>query len=343
MSPAQKWNYLISVVALVALLSIAGAAAQTQSNQQPQSVAPQSVTPQTETPKPTASPVRLSVIVADEKKRVVDDVRQDDFRVSEDGVQQTITLFTQEKLPLSYGLVVDNSGTMRTQLPWIIETCATIIRSNEPGDETLIVRFVGNENIEVVQEFTSDKRLLSRALENLYVEGGATALIDALYLSASRLTQHRKDETGRRRALILISDGEDRDSFYKKDELFDMLRKADVQIFVIGLTKEIENNAGSRAKVKAMDFLERLARETGGRVFYVEKASAFLPAIEEIVRSLRTQFVVGYTPTNGVQDGSYRKVQVSIADVPGRDKRQTITRAGYTAPGGKVKEDKKRK
>ena len=125
------------------------------------------------------------------------------------------------------------------------------------GDETFLVRFISSDKIETVQDFTASKDLLLDGLESLYVEGGQTAVIDAVYLSAERIAEYKKgdDNDRRRRALIVVTDGEDRVSFYKQEQLFARLREADVQIYVIGFVSELEKEGG---------FIRKSPRERGG-------------------------------------------------------------------------------
>jgi Ca-activated chloride channel family protein len=280
--------------------------------------------------------VRLNVRVIDRQNRPVSDVRQDEFRVFEDGVPQTISSFTKEEVPISYGLVIDNSGSLRSQIDKVIEAGKAIVNDNKPGDETFLVRFVDSENIETVQDFTANKAALLDALDSLYIQGGQTAVIDAVYLSAERVAQYKKgdDNDRRRRVLILVTDGEDRNSYYKQEQLFARLREDDVQIYVIGFVKELDKEGGLISKSpreKAMNLLSRLAKETGGRVFFPESTAELPKIAEEITRDMRTQYVIGYSPTNKAHDGTYRTVRVTVADAPGRDKRIAITRPGYIA------------
>ncbi len=282
--------------------------------------------------------VNLNVRVIDRLNRPINDVRQDDFRIFENGVQQSVAFFTREEVPINYGLVIDNSGSLRTQIDKVIEASKTIVTSNKTGDETFVVRFIDSDKIETVQDFTSNQTLLFDALEGLYVEGGATAILDAVYLSAERVAGYKKGNDlsdRRRRALILITDGEDRDSYYKQDQLFARLREEDVQIYVIGFVNELDKEGGiirKSPREKAVNLLTRLAKETGGRVFFPTSLSELPQIATEITRDLRTQYVIGYNPTNKARDGSFRAVRVTIADAPGRDKRIALTRAGYNAP-----------
>ena len=190
--------------------------------------------------------VQLHVRVIDRNNRPINNVRQNEFRVFEDGVAQTIESFSREEVPISYGLAVDTSASLRSQIQSVIDAAKTIINSNKPGDETFLVRFISSDKIQTEQDFTSNKELLVDALDNLYVEGGQTAVIDAVYLSAEHVSDYKKgDESDRRRrALIVITDGEDRNSFYKQEQLFARLREEDVQIFVIGFINELDKDGG---------------------------------------------------------------------------------------------------
>lgn len=280
--------------------------------------------------------INLQVRVIDRLNRPINDVRQEDFRIFEDGVPQTVAFFSKEEVPISYGLVIDNSGSLRSQIDKVIDAGKTIVGSNKSGDETFLIRFVDSEKIEMVQDFTPKTDTLNEALDTLYVEGGQTAVIDAVYLAVERAAQHKKGDMNdrRRRALILITDGEDRSSHYKQEQLFARLREADVQIFVVGFVNELDKEGGFIRKSprdKAMNLLERLAKETGGRVFFPTSTSELPRIAEEITRDLRTQYVISYNPTNKARDGSYRTLRVTVGDATSRDKRIAITRPGYTA------------
>jgi len=170
----------------------------------------------------------------------------------------------------------------------------------------------------------------------MFVEGGQTAIIDAVYLSAEHAGQHKRGnplEDKRRRALILVTDGEDRASFYKREQLFEALKENDVQIYVIGFVNELEREGSFISKSrrsKAVELLDRLAKETGGRAFYPNSLADLPKIAEEITKDLRTQYVISYVPTVKAQAGEFRQVRVAVADAPGRDKRIAITRSGYT-------------
>ena len=281
--------------------------------------------------------VQLHVRVIDRNNRPINNVPQGDFHVFEDGIAQSIETFTREEVPISYGLAVDTSGSLRSQLQSVIDAGKTIINANKPGDETFLVRFISSDKIETVQAFTASKEQLLDGLDSFYVEGGQTAVIDAVYLSAEHVSEYKKGDEGdrRRRALIVITDGEDRNSFYKQEQLFARLREEDVQIFVIGFVNELEKEAGlirKSPREKAVNLIKKLASETGGRAFFPESVSELPQIANEIIRDLRTQYVISYNPTNKEQDGTYRAIKVSV-DQPSdsSEKRIALTRTGRLA------------
>ncbi|HEY0378229.1 MAG TPA: VWA domain-containing protein [Pyrinomonadaceae bacterium] len=280
--------------------------------------------------------VNLNVRVIDRNNRPIGDVRQEELQVFENGVPQPIFSFTREEVPISYGLAIDTSGSLRAQLPQVIEAGKVIIDSNKPGDETFLVRFISSDKIEQVQDFTSNKDDLIDSLDTFYTEGGQTAIIDAVYVTSEHVAEYKKgaDDDRRRRALIVVTDGEERGSQYKPEELFERLREEDVQIYVIGFVNELDREGGFIRKSprdKAVNLINRLAKETGGRAFFPESLSDLPKIAEEIVRDMRTQYVISYNPTNKVRDGSFRSIRVAVADAPGKDKRIALTRSGRVA------------
>ncbi len=271
--------------------------------------------------------VFLHVRVIDPSNKPVRDVPQNAFQVTEDGTPQKIEFFTSEEVPLTYGLVIDCSGSMRSQLESVVRAGINIVNSNTPDDETFLIRFISSDKIEKLQELTSNKGALRNALEQLYVEGGQTAVVDAIYLSADYLAQQQSDPGKvRRRALILVSDGEDRNSFYKKEQLFEFLAAKDTQIYTIGLASELKG----KKREDAILFLSKLATDTGGRTFFPASPSDIASISNEIIRDIRTQYVIGYVPSSGDAAKSFHKTVVSIADDPNREKRVAVTRVGYS-------------
>ena len=280
--------------------------------------------------------VELHVRVIDRNNRPINNVRENEFRIFEDGVPQTIESFSREEVPISYGLAVDTSASLRTQINSVIDAAKTIINSNKKGDETFLVSFISSDKIETKQDFTDNKEALMDALENLYVEGGQTAVIDAVYLTAEHVAQYKKgDETDRRRrALIVITDGEDRNSFFNQEQLFARLREEDVQIFVIGFISELDKDRGlirKSTQEKAVNLINKMASQTGGRAFFPDSIAELPQIANEIVRDMRTQYVISYNPTNKTQDGSYRAIKVTVDQPSDSEKRIALTRTGRIA------------
>lgn len=308
----------------------------------------------TPTPPPTATPtpapvpgedevikvdtelVNLNVRVIDRNNRPISNLRQEDFRILEDNVQQPIEFFSKSEVPTNYSLVIDNSGSLRQQLEKVIEAGKIIVGTNRQDDETSVIRFVSSDKIEIVQDFTPNRADIDDALDNLYTEGGQTAIIDAVYLAAEKVTEYEKmrSDDRKRRALVLVSDGEDRDSFYKEQQLFELLRESDVQIYVVGFVSELSKEGGFISKSpqsKAKAFLERLAAETGGKSYFPTGTSELASVAQDIAAELRTQYSIGYIPTNDRKDGSFRNIKVAVTDGPNKQKRIAVTRTGRTA------------
>jgi Ca-activated chloride channel family protein len=271
--------------------------------------------------------VKVNLIVTGDSNSL-DDVQMEDLQVFDNGVQQTISYFAKDDRPVTYGLVIDTSGSLRPEFRYVIEAAKAIVESNRPDDQTFLIRFVSTDKIETVQELTSDKTTLVAALRSLRVEGGQTALIDALYLAANYAIKHRAVSDGRRLALVLVSDGEDRHSYYTKSQLFGLLSESDVQVFAIGLVEGLDQERGlvpQSPREKATDFLTRLTKETGGRAFLLRNLSELPRAIAEVQRDLHIQYVIGYQPTKNPAE-THRKVQVKVSDSTSRKKRFAITR-----------------
>jgi Ca-activated chloride channel family protein len=283
--------------------------------------------------------VTLHVRVIDRNNHPINRLGKEEFKVLEDGVPQPIFAFTEEEVPVIYGLAVDTSGSLRPQFNQVIDAAKTIINSNKKGDETFLERFISSDKIETVQDFSPSKDALLDGLDTLYIEGGQTAVIDGVYLAAEHVAEYKNggDDDRRRRALIVVTDGEDRASYYTDSQLFQRLREEDVQIFVIGFVNDLEADKGLIRKSprdKAVNLINKLASETGGRAFFPQSISELPQIANEIVRDLRTQYVISYDPTNKAHDGTYRSIKVSVAQPTGSDKRIALTRSGRTAGAG---------
>lgn len=315
--------------------------ARTTTTVSPTSTPTQAVSP---TPEPTdeiikveTELVNLNVRVIDRNNRPINNLLKADFKIFEDNQPQEIEFFSKSEVPTNYSLVIDNSGSLRSQLEKVIEAGKIIIGTNRPGDETSVIRFVNSEKIEIVQDFTGNKTDLNDALDNLFIEGGQTAIIDAVYLAAEKVQEYEKTERAsdkKRRALIIVSDGEDRDSYYKEEQLLQLLRESDVQIYAVGFVNELNKEGGLISKspqAKAKALLERMANETGGKVYFPNSVSELPQIAANIASELRTQYSIGYIPSNDKTDNSFRNIKVVVADGPNKEKRIAVTRSGRSA------------
>lgn len=281
--------------------------------------------------------VNLNVRVIDRNNRPVNDLKDGDFKVFEDNVPQTLDTIIREEVPINYALLIDNSGSLRTQLEKVIEASKVIVASNKPEDDVCVIRFVNSAKITIEQDFTSNKELVNDALDGLYIDGGATAVIDAVYLGAARVTEHEQEKSGterKRRALILVTDGEDRASYYNEKQLFEALKETDVQIYPIGFIYELSNEGGfirKSPREQAMKLLNRMATETGGKAYFPNNVSELNEIAKDIAKSLRTQYLLSYYPTNTTRDGTFRSIKVVVADGKNKEKRIAVTRNGRTA------------
>ena len=269
--------------------------------------------------------VILHVRVTDANDKAVLDVPQESFQVTEDGVPQKIAFFINKEVPLSYGLVIDSSGSVRTQINQILEAAGKIVLSNRPSDETFVVRFISTDKIYVEQEPTSNKTALFKALDGFFIESGQSAVLDAIYLSAQKLAEQKDTGQLRRRILILVTDGEDRVSFYKQDKLFELLGANNIQVFTIALTNDLQPNT----RDKAMKLLTRLALDTGGRTYFPTSKTDIERIAGELINDIRMQYVIGYEPATDNTRKDFHKVLVTITENPNQEKRVAITRVGY--------------
>ncbi|HVE55944.1 MAG TPA: VWA domain-containing protein [Pyrinomonadaceae bacterium] len=282
--------------------------------------------------------VSLNVRVINNSNRPVGNLKESAFKVYEDGVLQPITSVSVAEVPIFNALVIDNSRSLRSQLAKVVEAGKIIVGTNKPQDEAAVVRFVSGDKIQVVQEFTSNKAMIDNALDNLFVEGGQTAIIDAVYRAAEMVQKYQnsqKKEDVKLRTLILVTDGDDRGSDFTEKLLFELLRNSYVQIYAIGFTNNLSDTpdaeTGISRRQKAQAFLTRLAQETGGKVYFPDSIEQLGKIALEISSELRTQYVVSYAPTNDKRDGSFRKIKVEVTDDANKEKRTAITRSGRNA------------
>ncbi|MCI0403684.1 MAG: VWA domain-containing protein [Acidobacteria bacterium] len=313
LSPMKSDNKrpgLRALLALAALVCVAGGAWWTSAQEPPP--------PPEHRLRVEVGVVNLYCTVKSGKGALVTDLEQSEFEVSEDGKRQEVRYFARETdRPLTLGLLIDTSGSMRNVLPVEQETGAQFLRQVlRESDLALLMTF--DVNVDLMQDFTSEPDRLEAALKrtriNAPVAAGpiprnpaGTRLYDAVYL-ASR--QKLAGEVGRK-ALIVISDGVDQGSDVKLKEAIEAAHRADTIVYAIGITDPAfyEFRGGY---FDGRGILNELAKETGGRAIFPRGPEDLKEAFDQIAAELRSQYYLGYSPTNSARDGRFRKIEVKV-------------------------------
>ncbi|MEW6129835.1 MAG: VWA domain-containing protein [Acidobacteriota bacterium] len=273
--------------------------------------------------------VMLDVTVFDQANaQTIMNLAQKDFQVFEDKSPQEITFFSKDQVPVSVVFTIDTSGSMRAKLDTIIKASKNLVKDSKKGDEMAVIEF--KESPELLCEFTADTQEVLDTLDGL-VARSQTSMLDAIYLAADYA---KKDSKNRRRALVVVTDGLDKENYYKFDEVVKHLQESDTQIYLIGFTQDLDTDKGlfkKSSKEKAEALLSKLAVETGGRAFFPKELAEVHTIGQQISTDLRTQYAIGYYSTNNKKDGTFRTVRVQVAS-PSNKKLVARTRSGYYAP-----------
>lgn len=265
--------------------------------------------------------VVLHCTVLDRKGNLVTDLKKDAFTVFENGAAQPLTLFKREDIPVSMGVIIDNSGSMRNKRQKVNAAAVKLVKASNPEDEVFIVNF--NDEAFLDQQMTGDRDELEKALSKIDTRGG-TAMRDAVRMSIDYLLETAKRD---KKVLLVISDGEDNNSQGTLEELVRAAQRSEVLIYAIGLLSEEERRSARRAKRE----LDALTDATGGQSYYPKEVDEVDRIAEQVAHDIRNQYVLGYHPTNQALDGSFRQVRVQVKG-PGRP--QARTRSGYYATDG---------
>src|SRR5437867_2541333 len=272
--------------------------------------------------------VQLPISVLDKEGRPVNGLTKSDFAIFEDNVQQQIKVFKHEDIPLSLGLVIDNSGSMRNKRERVNSAALAFVRESNPEDETFIVNFDDSAYLE--QDFTGSIGDLIDALDNLDTRG-ETALYDAVYLSADHVKSGKKDK----KAVLLITDGEDNVSKYGFNKVVETLKQSKVTLYAVGLLEDNDQRGGLFKKPpskKAREALQKFAEITGGQAFFPKNLDEVEELVKHIAHDLRNDYTISYTPTNAKLDGSYREIGVKVNPPKSLGKITWHTKQGYYAP-----------
>jgi VWFA-related protein len=267
--------------------------------------------------------VSLALSVLDGDARLVTGLPQENFQIFEDGVEQQIQFFSQGELPLRMVILVDTSGSMDQKLELAQEAAVRFVRSLKPGDQVQVVEF--NDRVLTLAEFTSDFDQVERAIRGTEATG-ATSLYNAIYVSLKDLQRENPEELDRR-AIVVLSDGNDTKSVLAFEDVKEQARKSSVIIYAISLRAN-ENDLQKEKYRNAKYELDVLARESGGVSYAPLKIDDLSGVYEQIATELKSQYSLGYVSTNATADGSWRRLQI-ISKAPGTAIR---SRGGYFAP-----------
>jgi Ca-activated chloride channel family protein len=271
--------------------------------------------------------VSLAVTVVDADNRYVTDVTGKDFTVFEDGVQQDVTFFDHSNAPLALALLLDTSASMEEKLTTAQEAAIGFARRLRPQDLAELVDF--DTHVQVLQDFTSDPALLEQAIRKTTAEG-STSLYNAVYMSLQEMKKIRAKSASdiRRRAIVVLSDGEDTSSLLSFDDVLDLAKRSETAIYAIG-TRAPEDAAVNARGFNEADFvLKQLTQQTGGRVFFPRRVEDLRGVYSQIADELASQYLIGYTSKNTRRDGGWRRIVVRV-NKPGV---QARTKQGYFAP-----------
>jgi VWFA-related protein len=267
--------------------------------------------------------VVLHTTVNDDRGKFVDGLAQDNFRVYEDKVEQKLSIFKREDIPVSMGLVIDNSGSMRDKRPRVNEAALTLVQSSNPQDEAFVVNFNDDFYLDLDKDFSSSVPELKEALERIDSRG-STALYDAIIGSLDHLKKGVKEK----KVLLIVTDGEDNTSRNSLEKTLREVQKTSTVIYTIGLLGQ-ENKKSAKNAKRA---LSEIALASGGLAFFPENVDDVHAICEQVAHDIRHQYTLAYYPSNGARDGTFRTVHVDVIPPRGHGKLVARTRNGYYAP-----------
>jgi Ca-activated chloride channel homolog len=275
--------------------------------------------------------VVLPVSVVDKKGRRVENLKKEDFKVYEDGAPQQLTVFSHADIPVTMGIVIDDSGSMRPKRAAVNAAALTFVKTSNPQDQVFVVNFNDVYYLDTPGDFASNIEDLNAALNKIDSRGG-TALRDAVYASLDHMKLGNRDK----KVLLVITDGEDNASRYTFEELMAHAQKSGALIYTIGLLGDDEQghffkirSGESRRAAKA---LEELAKATGGQAYFPKTLEDVESTCVDIAHSIRNQYTLAYYPSNAKHDGTFRTVRVEASAPNKHEKLIVRTRAGYFAP-----------
>ena len=261
--------------------------------------------------------VVLHASVADKRGHLVPNLKQDEFKVYENGVLQQLKLFRHEDVPVSMGLLIDDSGSMKEKRTRVEAAAIALVKASNPQDEIFIVNFNDEAYLDV--PFTNDMNKMQQGLARIDARGG-TAMRDAINMSIDYLKAKGKKD---KKVLLIVTDGNDNASTVSLERVVQRAIQSEVLIYAVGLLGEEERHEAAKAKRA----LKELTTTTGGMVFYPKEVDEVNQITLNIAHDIRSQYTLAYTPQLP-DDGSYRQIKVTV-DAPGHP--VVRTRSGYYA------------
>ena len=317
----------------VALVAIALFSSLTLAQTNPEGKAPQKTDESAESQQGSVTTFRahtdlvlIPVTVTDQLNRFVLGLQKEDFRLFEDGAEQSLAIFSGEDAPLSVGMLFDKSGSMTYKFDASRQAAAQLLNTLNKEDEAFLVEFadVAKESI----GFTSQTEKIRHALSNAQ-PGGQTAMLDAI---DSGVLEMKKAKNSRK-AIVIVSDGGDNSSHYTAAQIESLVREADVQVYAMGVFDPVFSLGLTPEEISGPRLLSEIATQTGGRAFAAAVPGDMPSVATRIAIELRNQYVLGYYPKNKVRDGKYRNVEVKVSQPPGLASPLKVHwRLGYYAP-----------
>jgi VWFA-related protein len=262
--------------------------------------------------------VLLPISVADKSGKLITDLPQKAFKVFENGIEQPIKLFRREDVPISLGIIIDNSGSMREKRQKVETASMDLVKASNPQDEVFIVNFNDDAFLDV--PFTSDIKKMEEGVARIDSRGG-TAMRDAISMSIDYLKKEGKKS---KKVLLVITDGNDNASTISLEKLVSRAQQNEILVYAIGLLNEEERREAKLAERA----LNAISRESGGLSFYPKGVADVDQLTLQVAHEIRNQYTIAYSPTVQEMDGSFRQIKVTV-NGPGRP--IVRTRTGYYA------------
>jgi VWFA-related protein len=265
--------------------------------------------------------------VADQRGNFVPNLNSGNFRVFENKIEQKISLFSRDDVPVTMGLIIDNSASMREKREQVNTAAMTFVRTSNPQDEAFVVNFNDEYYLDTDGDFTSDEKNLEEALSRIDSRG-STAFYDALVGSIDHLKKAHRDK----RVLLVITDGVDNSSRESFEDTVKVAEQSNAAVYAIGVFSEDDRQHAKADVRKAKRDLKTLADATGGQAYFPDTLAEVVPICQQVAHEIRNQYTLGYYPTDTNKDGTFRALKVDVIAPGGYEKLSVRTRIGYYAP-----------